>query len=433
MNDMNSNPPNALKRGGVRLALVAALAAPPLFAGQPVLMDQPAVATESQWSQEDNLNNALQVFQPSGPAANSSLPQPFTLGPVVARPHPFYRLLYGSGIQASATNQQDTVIQEFSPGVSVDLGQHWTVDYTPTFRFYANNQFRDSVDHAASVSGGTRLDDWRFGFGQTFSLTTTPLAETAAQTEQESYGTSLSASWAINHKVSADFGLSQNLNFVTGLQNSKTWSTLDWLNYQYYERLSVGVGLGGGYVNLNTDIPGGPGSPDQTFEQAQLRVQWRATDKLSLSVNGGLEDRQFMSGGADDSLNPIFGASLQYQPFDHTQISLGASRAVSSSDYFIISQSTETTTVSLNFNQRLLEQFYLDLGVGYTKTEFVTALGPAAINRSDDNLNFNVRLSRSFLKRGNVSVTYQYGDHQSSLAGFTYQSSQVGFEVGFTY
>ncbi len=429
MNDMNSNSTNSLKLGGVRLALMAGLATQQMFAGQPVLMDQPAVATESQWSQADNLNSPLQVFQPFDQAERNSLPQPFTLGPVVVRPHPFYRVTYGSGIQNGTNNPQDTVIQEFSPGVSVDFGKHWTADYTPTFRFYSNNQFRDSVDHAASVSGGTRVDDWRFGFTQTFSLTMSPLAETGAQTEQESYVTSLSAGWAINHKVSADFGLVQNLNFVTGLQNSKTWSTLDWLNYQFYERLSVGVGLGGGYVNIEN-----PASPDQTFEQAQLRVQWRATDKLSLSVNGGLEDRQFIHApGLEDSLNPIFGASIQYQPFQHTQITLGASRAVSSSDYFIISQSTETTTVSLNFNQRLLEQFYLDLGVGYTKTEFVTALGPFAINRSDDNYSFNARLSRGFLKRGNVSVTYQYGDHQSSLAGFTYQSSQVGFEVGFSY
>jgi hypothetical protein len=60
-------------------------------------------------------------------------------------------------------------------------------------------------------------------------------------------------------------------------------------------------------------------------------------------------------------------------------------------------------------------------------------LGPAVSNRVDDNYNFNARLSRGFLKRGNVSLTYQYGDHNSSQPGFTYRSSQVGIEVGFAY
>jgi hypothetical protein len=425
MNDMHLN---LWKFRGVLLALVVAPVAQSLFAGQPVLMDQPAVITESQWSQEDDLNNPLQVFQPSGEAA-SSLPQPFKLGPVVARPHPFYRFLYGSGIQNGANNQQDSIIQEFSPGISVDLGKHWTADYTPTFRFYSNNQFKDTVDHSASLSGGTRYEDWRVGFQQTFSLTTTPLAETAAQTEQESYVTSLSASYAINNKYSADFGLNQNLNFVTGLQNSKTWSTLDWLNYQFFERFSGGIGLGGGYVNIDN-----PASPDQMFEQAQLRMQWRVTDRLSLSVSGGLEDRQFIHApGAADSLNPLFGVSLQYQPFEHTKITLGANRAVNSSDYFILAQSTETTSVNLNFNQRLLEEFYLDLGAGYSRMEYIVALGPFSNLRTDDNFNFNARLSHGFLKRGNVSLTYQYGDNESSQAGFSYRSNQIGFEIGFSY
>jgi uncharacterized protein (PEP-CTERM system associated) len=192
------------------------------------------------------------------------------------------------------------------------------------------------------------------------------------------------------------------------------------------------VGAGGGYVNINSDSAQ-PSNPDQAFEQMQARVQWRATDKLGFTVNAGFEDRQNLATGYKDELNPTFGASIEYAPFDHTEITLSAGRTVSSSDYFILAQSTETTTVSLSVNQRLLQDFNLSAGVGYTKTDYTVALLQNSVARSDDNYNFNVRLGRSFLKRGNAAVTYQYSNNRSNQAGFSYNSNQIGFEVGFTY
>ena len=130
-------------------------------------------------------------------------------------------------------------------------------------------------------------------------------------------------------------------------------------------------------------------------------MQWRATDKLSFAVNGGFEDRQILASGYKAELNPTFGASIEYAPFDHTQITLAAGRTVSSSDYNIIAQTTENTTVSLSFNQRLLEEFNLGVGLGYTQTQYTVALGNISDARTDNNYNFNARLAHTFLKRGN--------------------------------
>ena len=89
--------------------------------------------------------------------------------------------------------------------------------------------------------------------------------------------------------------------------------------------------------------------------------------------------------------------------------------------------------MSLDVSQRLLEDFNLSAGVSYTKTDYTVALGSISGIRSDDNYNFNVRLGHGFLKRGNAAVTYQYGYQRSNTPGFTYHSSQIGFEIGFAY
>ena len=427
---MKQNPRTFLKKfAACALAVAGAFAALRALGAPSVLMPPPPVNTQPSFVSQDQTNNELSAFIPSYQQMDDALPQPLRFGPVTFRPHPFYSFLYVSGLQNGTNHAENSIIQQISPGISVDLGRHWTLDYTPTIQLYSNHDFRDAVNHSATLTGGTRYEDWLFGFSQSFAQSDATLAETAVQTHQQNFDTELTTSYLLNEKFFLNFGLSQKFNFADNLQDSREWSTLDWLNYEFNKRLVVGVGVGIGYVNVQ-----GNHSPNQLYEQMQARVQWRVTDKLSLTVNGGFDERQFLAKGYDSSLNPIFGASILYAPFEQTQLSLDASRAVSTSSLYILSQTTEGTSVSANLNQRLLKKYNLHAGLGYTHTDYTVALGPFSANlRNDDVYSFNVRLSRSFLKRGNVAVTYQYSDNRSSQAGFTYRSNQVGCEIGFAY
>jgi hypothetical protein len=404
-------------------------AAPTVIANQ---APTPPLTTE--WQQDQP--NEMDVFVPFGEATANPLPEMFRYGPLQLRPHADYRFLYGTGIEASPSNQQATIIQELSPGILANLGTHWALNYTPTIRLYSNSQFQNTVDHSIVLTGGTRYEDWTLGLSHSSMLTSAPLAETGGQTEQDTHSTSLTASRAFNERISADFGVSQVINLVSGFQDSYDWSTLDWLNYQFWPRLNVGLGAGGGYVKIdesNADAGLNGQNGDQTYEQLQARINWRATDKISFQVSGGLEDRQFMSAGSSDSLDPVYGAAIEYQPFKVTQISLSANRTVSSSDYYVLAQQSETTTFSVNLNQRLLKEFNLGLGASYSTTDFNSSFGPLAANRTDNSTSFNVRLSHPFFKRGTWSVFYQYNDNSSTQAGLGYESNQVGFEVSYNF
>ena len=66
---------------------------------------------------------------------------------------------------------------------------------------------------------------------------------------------------------------------------------MEWLNYQFWPRFSAGLGTGGGYTIQ-------PGSPDSVNEQYQAQVNWRATDKISFQLSGGLQVQQYLRGGA---------------------------------------------------------------------------------------------------------------------------------------
>jgi hypothetical protein len=432
MNLKNRPFPRRFKHPHAWLLLLAGpLTASRVLGGTGILANPaPAPAVVPPAMQDDVVNNPMNVFKPTG-VDNGNSQDPFQYGPVTLRPHLDYNFSYGNGIQASPTNQQDTAIQQISPGLLANLGKHWSVDYTPTIRLYSNSQFKDGVDHSLSLVGGTHYEDWSFGLSQDFLYTTAPTAVTGTQTEQQNFDTSLTVSRILNDRFSLDLGLNQTLSFAEGLQNSREWSTMDWVNYAFTQRLNVGVGAGVGYVN--EDI-----GPDETYEQIQGRVNWRATDKLSFQLSGGGQDRQYAASSQPNSLTPIFSGAIQYLPFEDTQISVSASRSVSPS--VIPGSDSTTTSFGLALTQRLFKDFSLNLGAGYGISKYTEIVAPFPglplyflQNRTDDNYSFNVRLSHPMWQRGTWAIFYQYNDNQSSEPGFGYKSNQFGFELTYRY
>jgi hypothetical protein len=396
--------------------------------------------------EEYQTNQQMQVFSPSATAPPQEDNQPFKLGPVVIRPHPFYQFLYGSGIVSAPGQSQNTIVQQFSPGILFDIGSHWTLDYTPTLNFYSSSDFQNTVDHSAQLQWGSAFHDWFVTASQSYLKTSDPQAETAGQTDQQTYSTALNAVYHFNDKLSANLGLNQDLNYfgdnqtstnlLLNLSNSSTWSTMDWLYDQFWSRFNAGIGVGFGYNQQE-------GSPDSLYQQYQVSINWRITDKISFQVNGGLEDQEYLggigtNGVASDMLTPIFGGAIQYQPFDQTRISVTANRTVTSSDYQ--NEVVENTSITADFNQRLFGGLFLDLTGGYTTSSYVASVIGLSTGRNDDSYSFNARLSCPFPKRGTVAVFYQYSKDSSTQTGFalgtaafSYSSSQVGVDISYTY
>jgi hypothetical protein len=418
------------KKSGLLLA--AGMLTAERMLGGAVLMSQPPVATAPAVAQEDATNNEMNVFVPAG-VVNPSSGGLFQYGPVILHPHVNYSLFYGSGIDSSIGNQQDSIVQQLSPGITADLGRHWSVDYTPTLIFYSNRQFQNTVNQSASLNGVTHYEDWDFSLSQGFSSTSDPMTETAAQTGQKSYNTALSAAYAFNDRWSANGSVDQSISLVSGLEDSYNWSTLEGVNYQFSPRLNAGISVGGGYTKQEDNSGQGINNPDVVNEEVQFNASWRAMDKVSFQGSVGLNDQQFLATGYQDSLEPIFSASVQYQPFKVTQIALSASRTVGASDYYIIAQSSESTTVSLSWSQRILVKYNLTLNANYEVTDFTTSLFTVSQARTDDEYSFNASFGRSFLKHGNWSIIYQYSENLSDVAGYSQRSNQIGFQVGFTY
>jgi len=350
--------------------------------------------------------------------------QPFKWGAFTLRPHPYYQFLCADGLQSETNRTVNTLIHNISPGVLLEMGRHWTLDYSPVFSIYSNNQFSDTFGQAVRLAGGTVYNDWVLGLAQSYSLTDSPTVETASQTRQETFATALNGSYTINSKMSLDLGLNQNFVSADQYSSYHEWSTMDWLNYQFWPRLTVAAGMGGGYDDNRE-------GPDMAFEQFQGRINWRATDRIGFQLHGGVEVRQYLSGNASDRVNPIFDASIQYRPFEMTQISVTGQRVVSTS--YLQNEVTETTGVNASLNQRLPERFFLNLTGGYQFVKYISSAAASGPDRRDDYFFLNAQLGRTFLRRGSIGVIYQINRDDSSSGGYSFTSHQIGFQIGYSY
>ncbi|HEY1788153.1 MAG TPA: outer membrane beta-barrel protein [Verrucomicrobiae bacterium] len=375
---------------------------------------------------ELHMTNDFQVF-PVRPAPSAPMPyEPFRWDQFVIRPHADYQLIAAKGILAAPSNQVDTVIQNISAGVLVNLGPHWSLDYTAMIGLYSNTNFGTEVDHNITLTGLTAYHDWIFEFLQTVALSKSPQIETAGQVDEDNYNTAVTGHHEDNEYISEDLAVYQNIQETSGgYENNRSWSMLDWLNYQPQSRFNIGIGAGLGYDNADF-------GPDSVFEQLEARANWRATDKLSFQVNGGIEESEFLGGeGAGDLFSPIYGATIEYQPFSQTQISAYVNRSVSPTVF--VGQYSENTSIGCSFSQRLFQQFFLNLNGSYNNQQYVASASDIAAARTDKFYSLSMRLSHSFLKRGTASIFYQYGSDNSTAAGYSFSSNQYGVEVNYSF
>lgn len=362
-------------------------------------------------------------------------------GPVDIHPHLLYTFLYGNGLEAVPGQSSITTINTVAPGFLVDIGPQWSIDYTPSLSYYSNKAFKNTTDENVILRGNWARNDWVFGLTQSYSQTTEPLIETGTQTSETAYATGFNAVYQIGSKTSLQLGVNQNFRDTSGggeLSDLEEWLTQDWLNYQAGEMFGVGLGASAGYDNL---IPGS-GMP---FEQVLGRVDFHPGSKISLSITGGGEDRQFVNPSAPPLITPIFNGQVTYSNY-LTTVTLVCSRSVTPS---LFQNDVETiTSYSATLRQELSRKFSIQGNAGYIQipeTSIVPGplpqfyigaptVTPLSRISNDDVTSLGISLSYALVPdHAILSVLYNWRNNSSGQAAFSYLSHQVGFTFNYTY
>jgi hypothetical protein len=161
-------------------------------------------------------------------------------------------------------------------------------------------------------------------------------------------------------------------------------------------------------------------SPGQFYQQGLLRARYRATEKISLSANGGVEFREVEH---RDRATPVFGLALNYTPFEQTLFSLEGSRRVENSA-LTSGLNIEYSTLTLDIRQRLAQHYHIGTSASYQAARYVELTSPAS-NREDDLFDVQPYVRMDISKTATLQAGYVFRRNSSSVERFTFRQNQV--------
>lgn len=363
----------------------------------------------------------------------------FKTGPFEFYPRISGTVYHDDNINGTSTNRLKDVAWTLAPGFAAtaknaDAAREklFTIEYTPAFRFYADHDELNSVDHAASIAGHLTGNKLKIGFDQRFLVTSQPVPDVGGRADQFSAATHLTSEWRLGYKTSLAIDAALALTDYDQLTSSRDWSNSDWLNYQLSPKLSLGVGVVLGYLDVGpaTNQPSGP-NPDQTYEQLRVRAVSFITDKLNLKASAGGELRQYR-GGVDDTLTPVWDVVATYRPWRDTTFTLSLFQSYFSSAQFD-GQSYLGTGAGASVAQRFFDRFVATLGGDYSHSDYEATVIGVSSGRQDDILRARVALDAYVSEHWTAGIYYTYDRNRSDTGFFSYTRNQFGLQSSWRF
>jgi hypothetical protein len=270
-------------------------------------------------------------------------------------------------------------------------------------------------------------------------MSSTPLIETGAQTEEQDYVTALSVSRRLGSRLSFTLGLNQTFRLADQFNDLRDWSANGSINYAISPKLQVGLSIGAGYDEVSL-------SPSLTFESYEAVLILNPGPKTTVNISAGIQDESFGTGGIPNSVSPVFSAAITYQLFRHTAIAVNAGTSISPS--FFSNQVSTATSVGVSLQQQLTRKLSLALTGGYDVSSYQsiepgplpkyyfygTATTTALQVTRDDTTSFiGASFAYAFRPRWNGSASYSYSKNSSSQGAFAYASSQFTVQLSYQY
>lgn len=357
------------------------------------------------------------------------------------------RGIYDDNIYNSSSNPVSDYSFAIEPAIFIGLGDSGGVNYLsltyhPSIFLFVNNSQNDGAQHIIQLQAGRQFGHLSLSFSQDVQiLDGTDLNSLADPTGHQAnidvsgrqrhqlYGSQLSASYDLTGKLFLSGGGTFSADqYQSPLVSSQFLSGNLFINYHYSEKLTVGLGGTGGYNT--TDNPGTI-SNDQTFEQANVRLSYSATAKISLNASFGIEFRQFANSSGSD-VSPVYALSASYQPFDGTSLSLSGSRTTMNSAS-LVGQDFANTTINFSLNQRLMQRFFFGFAIGYTNDSYFSTLTGLSANREDNFYYISPSVDFNVTRFWTFGAYYVHREDSSSVPFSSFTDNQVGIRTKLTF
>jgi hypothetical protein len=355
------------------------------------------------------------------------------------------RGVYDDNIFLSHTNRVSDYYFAIEPMLTVGFGDiegrgenYLRLDYMPSVILFVDHSDQNAVEHLILLEGQYRFSRLTLNLSQEVAIldganlnstldTTGLLAnlDVSGRTRLNLFITRLRANYDLTGKLFLTGEFDASIYDYHDFISSQIVSWGLYVNYNVTPKLTVGVG-----GTFGLDFVEDP-NVDQTFEQANFRINYQATGKLGLSASAGVEVRQF-DNHRSDYVSPVFELGALYRPFDGTTITLTAGRRILNSGFFA-DQDFATTYVVGRVQQRLLRRVYLGLAVGYENSDYFATTSGVSATREDDYYFVEPSVDVLITRFLSVGAYYLRREDCSNFDFFSFYDNQIGVRATFRF
>jgi len=356
-------------------------------------------------------------------------------GPPSGEPRRFHyslqltvRGVWDDNIFISHTNRVSDYYFAIEPEITIGVGD---MEGRSRSYLFVDHSDQDAFNQLIHLEGGYSTGRLRLSLAEDIALLesanlssiidTTGLwanLDASAPTQLNIFDTRLRADYDLTGKLFLHGEFDSYIYFYPNNISDYTVSGGLYLYYNWLPKVSVGIGGTFGYNWV--DNP----TPNQSFEQVNLRLNYQATAKLGMYASAGAEFRQF-DGNRGTYTTPVFELGVVHHPFEDTTITLAAGRRIYNSG-FLPNQDFADTYVVARFQQRLFQRLYFGLGVGYENSDYFAAANNVSAPRNDDYWFIEPSLDVLITRWLSAGVYYLHRDDNSNESSFSFYDNQVG-------
>lgn len=294
-------------------------------------------------------------------------------------------------------------------------------NYRAQENIYTRNSGLDGLDQFALINAVYPLTRLALGLKANYNIENqTTLAE-GLVVNSSSYGTTLSGGYQLGAKSSVELSLSQ----ATATYDSpnlfafREWSADLWSNYRATDYLVLGLGLGGGMIDVFKSSLYG-----QTYEHLLLRGIYRTSERTDVSATFGADYRQFNSGTAN-TFSPYISVGGNWRITDYTTANISAIYQNQPSASYGINYTR--TGFTLGGRQKIGDNMGVSLSFGYYMIDY-TGGGRGVVRTTSTsyftaNAGYDINLTQYL--RGRAYYQFYTVDYTTS----SYDRNQVGLQL----
>ncbi len=335
---------------------------------------------------------------------------------------------YNDNIFRTPNNEVSDFMWNLTPGVMVsnfDLERkpinQFTLRYAPTMVVFVDGEAADSVEQDAFFKYQHDFSQTQLKLEQRFQHLTGNNEEVGTRIRRNIYRTVATLDHSIDDKTMLESSLSQQIeNYPTAI-NATEWSGKTFVLYEVTPKLNIGPGIALGHINVQ-------GAPNHYFQQVLARGIYQISERIDLSLDGGMDIREYSFEVHGARFSGIFHGNVEYRPFDFTTLIWNASRGIQNSS-IIRNQNYTRTIVSFDVKQRLIQKLMLGALFGYEQDTYDSLPDQNQIVREDDYEFVRGSLGFSITDWCEIDLYTFYRSRSSSLDPFSYDNREVGFEL----